>query len=268
MRRTQDGRPLDWHLLNYFESPRYRVLFPVAYGVGEDGARHYGFVPPFYLVQNPMLLFATFFKGPDYWFVPWALSGGWRQKDGSDTVWITPLFHRTLEPDGSRRSMHFLNYLEGPGYKVFAPFYWNWRQGDAERTVVPPVYWEVRRPGGRLEASALLGLVHYRRGDTLNVPQEEAPLAYAHPFLYLQAGDDYDFRFLWGLFRTRRQGESTFYQGLGGLLWRLERPRPGVPARGGVLGNFFQRTVDYNKGTYTNRIFWVIPVRKGTFTPR
>lgn len=65
-----------------------------------------------------------------------------------------------------------------------------------------------------------------------------------------------------------RVPEEAAREGLFGVLWRFERPTPGVPAKAGILGGPIQRTVDYRNGTYTNRIFWVIPVRKGTFTPR
>jgi len=115
------------HALNYFRGPGYEVLFPFAYEFGE----HAG-APPFYV------------SGPGYKLSPALLSGWWRHPDGAESTWITPLFHKTTERDGSLRHMHALNYFEGPDWRVLFPF--AYRVG--KHFGVPPFYF--RGPDYRL----------------------------------------------------------------------------------------------------------------------
>jgi ribosomal protein S21 len=118
---NEDGSLQSMHALTYFQGPDWKVLFPFAYKVGE----HFG-VPPLY------------FEGPGYKVVPPLLSGKWTHKDGSASTWITPLFHKTVNEDGSLKSMHALTYFQGPDWKVFFPFAYK----VGEHFGVPPFYFE------------------------------------------------------------------------------------------------------------------------------
>jgi hypothetical protein len=127
--RNADGSLRDMHALNYFQGPNYKVFFPLAYSVGPPGLRHQGFIP-------------FYFGGPGYKAVPPALTFWRRNADGSDTLWATPLFHRTREGDGSLRDMHLLNYAQGPDYKVLFPFAYSvGAPGQKHRGVVPLAFW-------------------------------------------------------------------------------------------------------------------------------
>ncbi len=127
--RNADGTLRDMHALNYFQGPRYKVFFPLAYSVGAPGLRHQGVIP-------------FYFGGPGYKVVPPALTFWRKNPDGSDTLWATPLFHRTREEDGTLRDMHALNYAQGPNYKVFFPLAYSvGAPGQKHRGIVPLAFW-------------------------------------------------------------------------------------------------------------------------------
>jgi hypothetical protein len=122
------GETYSFHAGPYFRGPDYKFIFPLAYTYGPPGARHSGLVP-------------FCFSGPGYRVVPPLLYGRWKHADDAESKWVTPLFHRTREPDGSLRHMHALNYFQGKDWKVFFPFAYQ----VGEHVGVPPFYF--RGPG-------------------------------------------------------------------------------------------------------------------------
>jgi hypothetical protein len=119
-----------FHFLTYLQGPDYQVLFPLAYRTGPEGERSGGIVP-------------LYFGGPDWWFVPPLLSAGWKTSQGQDTLWITPLFHKTEgggEDEDGAGSFHLLNYFQGPDYKVFFPLAYSLGPAGEKRRGILPFY--------------------------------------------------------------------------------------------------------------------------------
>ncbi len=81
-----------------------------------------------------------------------------RREDGTETTWITPLFHQTLNADGTLRRMHILNYFQGPGYKVLFPFACQ----IGEHTIIPPFYFQ--GPGYKISPPLLSVWWRHRDG--------------------------------------------------------------------------------------------------------
>ncbi|MHC4505670.1 MAG: hypothetical protein ACYTFI_20385, partial [Planctomycetota bacterium] len=222
----------------YFQGPGYKVLFPFACQIGEHTV-----IPPVY------------FQGPGYKVSPPLLSVWWRHRDGGETTWITPLFHKTVDADGNLRHMHVFNYFQGPYHKTLFPVYWQWKTDDGgTRSYVPLLYSSRKTPNGDVYRSVLPPLYGYHRGEKL-----DKSLGFQlRPFVYQRAGEDYEFNFLWRLFHIRREGEATYLTI--GPFWRSERPAKGYPARFQVLGGLFARDCNYERGTYRYRILWLFPV--------
>ena len=233
-----DGKIRHMHFLNYFQGRDWKVLLPLAYQAGEHAA-----VFPFY------------FRGPNYKLSPPLLSGWWRHDDGAESTWVTPLFHKTVEPDGNLRHMHVFNYFRGPNFKTLFPVYWQWNTKDGgTRSLVPLLYSSRKSPDGDVYRSVLPPLYGYHRGAKL-----DKSLGFQlRPFVYQRAGEDYEFNFLWRLFHFRREGEATYLTI--GPFWRSERPAKGYPARFQVLGGLFARDCNYERGSYRYRILWLFPV--------
>ena len=84
-----------------------------------------------------------------------------------------------------------------------------------------------------------------------------------HPFLFQEAGEDYEINVLWRLFAHRRQGEST--RTMVAPLWWSERPRDDVPSEVQVLGGFFARDCNYERGLQRYRLLWLFEVWAGSF---
>jgi len=237
------GEVYSYHLGPWFRGPGYKVLFPLAYEIGDQAG-----VVPFY------------FRGPGFSFAPPLLSGRWRHKDDSASTWVTPLFHRTVNADGTLQGMHLLNYFAGPDSKALFPAYWQWRREDgARRSCVPLLYSGRMDPSGDVYRSFLPPLIGYHRGDKL----DNSLSFQLRPFTCQRAGSDYEFNFLWRLLHARREG--TAMSADMAFLWHLERPAPGKPAEFQVLGGLFARDCRYRTGSYRYRILWFCPVGRRRF---
>ena len=106
---SADGQRSSYHALTWFagadrgpEPSSYQGLFPLWYQdtkqIGEQTSTRTAVIP-------------LWFGGPDITIIPPLLSGSWQSTDKqstdkSTTTWITPLFHRTTEADGTLANMH------------------------------------------------------------------------------------------------------------------------------------------------------------------
>src|SRR5205807_1425645 len=123
--RDRDGRFENAHVLNYFHGSTYDVVFPVVWATGHAGNRHYAVVP-------------AWFQGERWWCAPLALSGGATHRDGSSTLWVTPLAHLDRDPDGTIHDAHLLNYFHGKNHDVLFPLLWaTGREGNRHYAVAP-----------------------------------------------------------------------------------------------------------------------------------
>lgn len=103
-----DGGTRGMHALLWFQEGDRRMLLPFWYQAGSGDARTMGLIP-------------LWFSTPAGWTVPPALSWHRRSPDASTSTWITPLFHEDRDADGSLRSMHLLNWMQGPDWQSFFP---------------------------------------------------------------------------------------------------------------------------------------------------
>ncbi|HAK95278.1 MAG TPA: hypothetical protein DCM87_09810 [Planctomycetes bacterium] len=238
--RTRDGAGGSWwHLLNYFQGPNHKLLFPFFYSVGSPEERHLGVIP-------------LYFQTPTACSVPLALSASWRRKDGGRTTWVTPLFHQRTAADGALQSRHLLNWFETERFQTLFPAYW--RAGDT-RAFVPPLYVSYANEDGGRTRSVLWPLSAARTGGSALDRSWSTQLK---PFVYQRAGDDYEFNFLWRLFHVRRMGARS--QLAVSPLWWSESGGEGTPAGYQILGGLFARDCNYTRKTYRYRLLWVIPV--------
>ncbi len=93
--RMPTGELHSYHVLTYFQGPDYKVFFPFGYSVGPEKGKHQGVVP-------------FYFRGPRYDAIPLLLSWRYENAEGVESKWITPLYHRTENPDGTLRHGHLL----------------------------------------------------------------------------------------------------------------------------------------------------------------
>ncbi len=146
------GRITGAHLLNYIHARDLDAVLPLAWWWGPAGSSS-GTVLP------------AVFWGPDWWLAPVALSGGVRGADGSATLWVTPLYHRTHDGSGAQSSWHLLTaFASRSGGGVDAqgavrppaaawgalPFYYHrhWGAPDgSDRAVDAYLPWWVSGPG-------------------------------------------------------------------------------------------------------------------------
>ncbi len=124
---THDGEGTSWlHALTYFQGPDYKVLFPLAYLTGEEGARYGGIIP-------------LYFQGPETVCAPLLLSGSTRYNEKGRVTWITPFFHHNSDGEGNTW-LHALNYFHGPTYDAFAPFVFSFGEPGQRRLWALPFY--------------------------------------------------------------------------------------------------------------------------------
>ncbi len=114
--RRANGTLEDLHALNYLQGQDWWCLAPLAWQNGAPGRKHTYVLPPVY------------FDGPDWWAAPPLLSGGWKDRDGSRSTWVTPLFHHRREANGDSAFHVATFYKDNEGWLMF-PFAWNY--GDS-----------------------------------------------------------------------------------------------------------------------------------------
>jgi hypothetical protein len=146
--RDAAGAVTSMHALNYFQARDFGMIFPFACWIGPPGARHVSVVP-------------FVFQGRDYCYVPPLLSRWRRRNDGSDSLWITPLFHRDRNADGSLRHLHVLTYVRTRHLQLWFPFAYSSRHGEAKHVGVVPFYFT----GARYWTAPLALSAGWKRGD-------------------------------------------------------------------------------------------------------
>ncbi|MEK7414990.1 MAG: hypothetical protein AAB263_16875, partial [Planctomycetota bacterium] len=119
------GKVDAWHALNWLHEPTGDVVFPLAWNIGPEGARHSG-VLPFWV------------GGPNYDVIPPLLSARWQRPDGGSTTWVTPLFHVGKDHDGQINDWHALNWIHDHDDDIVFPLAWFSGPANARyRNVIP-----------------------------------------------------------------------------------------------------------------------------------
>jgi len=127
----EPGKKHVWVVPFYYQGPDYKILFPIAYMAGEPGRRSFGLLPFYVQTRNSVI-------------VPPLLFGSWKRDDGGRSSWFTPFFHLTR--DGKNDVwFHFLNYLQGPGYKLFLPLAYSVGGSGNRYAGVVPLYFHTPR---------------------------------------------------------------------------------------------------------------------------
>jgi len=232
----------EFHCLNYFQGPGYKLLFPFAYSL-DKGEKKYRGVIPFY------------FQWPGAAVSPLMLYASWERQDGGRNSWATPLFHQSTDSSGRLENRHLVNWFESDDFETLFPLYWNWKNSEGvERTLVPPLYSKVDTPEGECSHSVLWPLFEYRNGKTI----DHSFLTQMKPFLYQRAGADYEFSLLWELLQLEREdgNESTTVA----PFYYSERPAGEKLSRFQVLGGLYARDCDYTSRTSRKRLFWIFPI--------
>jgi hypothetical protein len=127
-----EGTPFDWHALIVFHHDTTDVLLPLAWRSGEIGSRSYGVLP-------------LWISTPRWWISPVLLSGGGRRDNGGCSLWVTPLFHRGTDANGTTTDWHALNVISHGDTHVVLPLYWQRGPPGARTVVFLPFF--VHRPG-------------------------------------------------------------------------------------------------------------------------
>lgn len=257
----------------FWERDRYWLIPPLFSGGGThaDGAQTTWITPLFHFTEDKggdlesFHTFPVFFwKRDDYWVAPFLASGGFTRPDGSSRTWITPLYHDDYAQDGTLLSRHALTYFEGPKYHHVLPIFWDWtREDDVHHTMfAPPLFVRTRDPNGDVTASLPWPIVTWRSGRELDTSIGME----LRPFVYQQAGDQYEFNFLWRLFSVLSEEEST--RVMVGPLWFSERPnQPDAMTKFQILGGLFARDCNYETQRYRYRVLWFIPLAANDMQP-
>jgi hypothetical protein len=250
----------------FWERNKYWLALPLLSGGGthEDGAQTTWITPIFHYTEDAagatesFHTFPVFFwKRDDYWVAPFLLSGGFTRPDGSYRTWISPLYHDDYAGDGTLVSRHALNYFEGQRYHHVFPVFWDWEsQDDVRHTLVaPPVFVRTEEPNGAVTASLPWPIVTWRTGRELDTSLGME----LRPFLYQEAGEQYEFNFLWRMVSVLREEEST--RVMVGPLWYSERPNvPDAWTSFQILGGLLARDCNYATHRYRYRLLWLIPL--------
>jgi hypothetical protein len=250
----------------FWERDRYWAVPPLLIGGGshDDGAQTTWITPAFHYTEDRRgnaesfhVLPAVFWKRDDYWIAPPLLTGGFTRPDGSYRTWISPLYHEDHAADGTLRSRHALNYFEGPNYNHVVPVLWNWKGDDGvHRTLfAPPVFVRTEEADGTVTTSLPWPLISARSGPALDCSLGME----LRPFVAQQAGDQYEFNFLWRLFSVLSDEEET--RVVVGPLWHSTRPqKPGAMSEFQILGGLFARDCNYDTERYRYRMLWFIPL--------
>ena len=122
-----DGTTRSFNILNYLQTPDLTAVLPFYWRYGPVGQKR-TVVAPFYL------------QGPGYAGVPLLASGGWTRADGGQSLWITPLFHRSTDRDGRLEDTHALLYAESADRWMVLPLAYHWGHDDQQHTAILPVF--------------------------------------------------------------------------------------------------------------------------------
>ncbi len=232
--------PDSFHALNYFQGEDYKIFFPLAWSVGPPEERYRGILP-------------LYLDGPRWGVAPLLLSAWWTGEDDATTAWVTPLYHHTKEADGTLRSRHALNWYQQEDLATLFPLWWDWRTSEGhERTMLLPLWWRTRYADGDVAQSVLPPFVAWRDAAELNTGLGFQSI----PFSWQDAGDDWEFAFLWRLFHVRHQDEVRTTT-VGPLWW--SESKPGLPLDWKVLGGLVARDVLESRGTARWRVLWFLP---------
>lgn len=261
-----DGTLASLHVapLWFWGKDKYWTIPPLLVGGGShaDGAWTTWLTPLFHdtLDKNGDLesyhvLPLWFWKRDEYWSVPLLLSGMYTRPDGSRRTWITPLYHDDFKADGSLNSRHALIYFDGPDYHHVVPIFWDWRTKEQVRySMVPVLYFRTEEANGDVTTSVPWPIVTVRSGKELDTSVGME----LRPFVYQEAGEQYEFNFLWRIFSILREPDST--RVMVGPLWRSEKPMKGNEmTKFQILGGLFARDCNYETRRYRYRMLWVIP---------
>ena len=250
----------------FWERDRYWTVPPLLIGGGshDDGAQTTWITPLFHFTEDRKgdaesahLFPAFFWKNDDYWFVPGLLSWGTTRPDGSTSRYLTPLYHDDYNKDGTLRSRYALTYLEGPNYHHVFPVFWDWTRDDKVHHTMfaPPLFVRTEEPDGNVTTSLPWPLISARSGPAL----DRSLGMELRPFLYQDAGEHYEFNFLWRMFSVLSDEEAT--RVMVGPLWYSTRPnKPDAMSKFQILGGLFARDCNYETERYRYRFLWVIPL--------
>ena len=141
---SADRQRQDYHALVWFagadqgpQASSYQCLFPLWYhdasSVAGQPISHTAVIP-------------LWIGGPNFTIIPPLLSGSWHADDGSASTWITPLFHRTANADGTLRNLHAgLWYEEHQAGTSFDPKTDTSTEISHDLRVLFPLYWQSDR---------------------------------------------------------------------------------------------------------------------------
>lgn len=213
-------RPEDdihYGLLPLFVGGTDYFFSPLGYGYGEEDDFHFG-------------LFPIFAKSPESLLIPPLLTAVWKDADGSNNRWITPLYHSKSDKNGNIEHMHLLNYFSYNDFSTLFPIYFKWDENYS--SLIPP----------------LIGL---HSGEQL----DDSILFDLQPITYQSAGNDYEINFLWKLFHLRKEMNTTEFTL--GPLWNSVYQQ-GSPLDYNILGGFFARDVKFDLRQYRYRALWIV----------
>ena len=241
------------HLGPYIEGPDSIALLPLFWSTGTPGSKDVG-VLPFYV------------GGRGYWFLPPLVTGQFDHSDGSESTWVTPLFHITASGDGQAESAHLapLFFWSRDDWWAAPPILsGGWTHADGSRTtLVTPFFHQTEDREGRVRSRHLL---NYIEGEDFTVlfpvfaqwTQENGTERSIVPLLYhrtVEASGDTTTSILWPL-ASYRSGEELdtslemelrpfLYQTAGddyefNFLWRLLSLRRQGPGSRTMVGPFW-----------------------------
>jgi hypothetical protein len=171
------------HVGPYFQGRNYWAIPPLLswHRHYADGVDATWLTPAFHVTTDPAgdlksahLFPAVFYERDDYFVVPPALSGSWREKDGGHTTWVTPLFHVTEDKDGDLESLHVLPawFWKRDDYWVVPPLLsGGGAHADGAQTtwITPIVHWTEDRTSD-LESLHVFPFVFWKRDDYWTAP--------------------------------------------------------------------------------------------------
>lgn len=162
---------------NYWAVPplfSWHVRFP-------DRVETTWITPAFHVTVDPggeltsaHLFPVAFWERDEYWFIPPLLTGSGRHADGSQTTWVTPLFHATEKPEGTLESLHIapLCFWKEDSYWVLPPLLsGGGTHSDGAHTAwITPIFHRTEDKNGVLESSHVFPAWFWKRDEYWAVP--------------------------------------------------------------------------------------------------